>query len=807
VGAVWLRGRAELRARRGAILLLIVLTWLAGGVVLASAAGARRTETAMARFLREFRPDDGELATESDADVAAISARPEVAGVGRQSYVLLAPELKGAVLGSINFFVAGDVRTYRDIDRLQVSSGRMFDYARADEVVLDEQALKLAHLHVGSYLTVRAFTAAQNEAVLTSAFGHAPEPEGPSARLRVVGVVRRPQDMAPGMEADENIALGDAYAYVPPAFIATPAGRLAAFASEGIAQLRLRPGVSGAAFARAIGKMRPGAEFDAFAQDKAAAASAQRSIRIQALALLIFGLIAALAATLIVGQTMSRQVQLDADTNDVLRALGYTRAQRIGVAVIGAAMVAIVGAAGAVVVAIALSPLTPIGIARHAELHRGVEVNVAVLLVGGAALAGGILTRAAIPAWRATRRSARDVARRPARAGALLAGAGLPPAAVAGIQLAGERRGSGAAQQRTALLAVIASATGVVAALSFLASLDSLAHDPIRQGWNWDVLVGNPNAQLNPADAYVRTFEHDPLIGADATISETTLRIGGHFVPVLGWQTFKGDVSPVVLDGRMPDGQGEIALASETMRATGARIGGELAVGAGGRQLRHRVVGRVLMPGAAQPDFNVEFSLGRGAVMSQDGVQQVLGEDTPFPRIAAVSFAPGVHTAVGVRHLRSQLGRILFTERPDIDVQNLSRVRELPLLLALLLAVIGVGSLAHTLLTSVRRQQHELAVLKTVGFLRRQVAAAVVSYASALALIGVLVGVPLGAAVGRSAWTLVARDALGAQPSPVVPLLPVLAVIAGSVVIANLLAVWPGWTAARIRASAALRVE
>lgn len=807
VNAVWLRGRGDLRARLGSTILLILLTWLAGGVVLASAAGARRTDTAMARFLTEFRPGDGELQAETNADLAAIAARPEVEVMGRQSYVLLQPELKNAVMGTVNFFVAGDDRTFRDIDRLQVAHGRMFDYHSPDEIVLDEQARKVAGLGVGSYLTVHAFSPEQNEEIFTSAFGSAPAPRGPTARLRVVGIVRRPQDMQPGIEADENIALGDAYAYLPPAFIGTPAGQLATFASEGIAQLRLRAGVSPQDFARSVARAVPGAGFDAVAQDKLAAESAQRSIRIQALALLTFGVLAALAATLIVGQTLSRQVQLDAATNDVLRALGYTRAQRVGVAVARAAVVAVVGAAGAVVAAIALSPLTPIGIARQAELHRGVEVNAAILGAGCAALVAGIVARVAVPAWRSTRTERRETVGRPARSGGVLTRAGFPAAAIVGVHLASERRGGASAPQRTALVGVVASVTGIVAALSFLASLDSLAADPVRQGWNWDALVGNPNAQLNPADQFIDALEHDDAISADATVSETTLRVAGRFVAVLGWQKVKGDVSPVVLDGRLPAGPGEIALASETMAQADAQIGGELVVDGGQRRVRERVVGRVLMPGAAQPDFTVEFSLGRGAVMTQDGIEQVLGDDTPFPRLAAVSFAPGVGTKAGVRHLRSLFGRVLFTERPDIDVENLSRVRGLPLLLALLLAVIGVGSLAHSLLTSMRRRQRELAVLKAVGFLRRQLVSAVACYASALAVIGVVLGVPLGAALGRSAWALVAREAVGTEPAPAVPVAAVLAVVGAALVIANLLAAWPAWAAARVRPAVTLHVE
>ncbi|HEX9313206.1 MAG TPA: hypothetical protein VGA30_10365, partial [Actinomycetota bacterium] len=49
--AVLMRLRTELRLHLTATIALIVLVGVAGGVVIASAAGARRTDTAFPRFL------------------------------------------------------------------------------------------------------------------------------------------------------------------------------------------------------------------------------------------------------------------------------------------------------------------------------------------------------------------------------------------------------------------------------------------------------------------------------------------------------------------------------------------------------------------------------------------------------------------------------------------------------------------------------------------------------------------------------------------------------------------------------------
>jgi ABC-type antimicrobial peptide transport system permease subunit len=74
-----------------------------------------------------------------------------------------------------------------------------------------------------------------------------------------------------------------------------------------------------------------------------------------------------------------------------------------------------------------------------------------------------------------------------------------------------------------------------------------------------------------------------------------------------------------------------------------------------------------------------------------------------------------------------------------------------PLLLALALAVFGAATLLH-LLVSVARRRVEAGLLKALGFVRRQVAAAVCWQASVVALVGIAIGVPAGIAAGRVLW-------------------------------------------------------
>ena len=129
-----------------------------------------------------------------------------------------------------------------------------------------------------------------------------------------------------------------------------------------------------------------------------------------------------------------------------------------------------------------------------------------------------------------------------------------------------------------------------------------------------------------------------------------------------------------------------------------------------------------------------------------------------------------------------------------------------PAILAAGLAVGAVAALGLTLAASVRRRRRDLALLKTLGFTQRQLAATVAWQASIAAMIGVVVGVPLGIVLGRWLWILFARD-IYAVPTPTVPLLQIALVALGALVLANLAAALPGRTAARTPTASILRSE
>jgi ABC-type antimicrobial peptide transport system permease subunit len=122
------------------------------------------------------------------------------------------------------------------------------------------------------------------------------------------------------------------------------------------------------------------------------------------------------------------------------------------------------------------------------------------------------------------------------------------------------------------------------------------------------------------------------------------------------------------------------------------------------------------------------------------------------------------------------------------------------------LSLFGAATLVHLLLVSVSRRRAEAGLLKVLGFVRRQVAAVVTWQATAVVLVGMVVGVPLGIAAGKVAWRLFASN-VGVVPVEVVQAVPLILLAAAVLAATNLLAILPALRTARSHPADLLRAE
>jgi hypothetical protein len=147
-----------------------------------------------------------------------------------------------------------------------------------------------------------------------------------------------------------------------------------------------------------------------------------------------------------------------------------------------------------------------------------------------------------------------------------------------------------------------------------------------------------------------------------------------------------------------------------------------------------------------------------------------------------------------------------LTAAQPAAISNDSRVRATPLVLGGLLALLAIALIGQALLTTIRRRRRDFAVVKTLGFRRWQVSAAVAWQATTLTAVALLAGLPLGVAGGRWAWALFAGS-VGVGPGATVPLSAVLLTIPIALLVANTIAAGPAWAAAQIKPAISLRNE
>lgn len=148
---------------------------------------------------------------------------------------------------------------------------------------------------------------------------------------------------------------------------------------------------------------------------------------------------------------------------------------------------------------------------------------------------------------------------------------------------------------------------------------------------------------------------------------------------------------------------------------------------------------------------------------------------------------------------------VLTVERPA-QIANFKTMGRVPLLLAGGLALGATVALSSSTAVSVRRRRRDMAVMKVLGFSGPQLAAAVAVQTSVVALLGIVVGIPLGVIGGRALWTEFARK-IYVVPAATVPWTSIGLVGLSALVLANVAGLIPGRSASRTSTATTLRGE
>jgi hypothetical protein len=798
MGAVSMVVMAGLRSRWRSWLALALVAGLMGGLVVAVAAGARRTDAAYPALIAWSRPPDDLISlgwgqTFAGAPAAAVSRLPQVtAAATLTSYTALQP-------ASVSVLAPSGTAVPDTLWRRKLLAGRLPDPGAADQADISFTVAQSEHAGVGDRLRLMLLGADGKPVPFT---------------FLIVGI-----DAAPG-EFPPQFGTGIDLVWTTPAFSRAHGGE---FLATTAAAVRLRRGAADVpALDAEITRLSGGKAVSDFPLAPQAA-NTERSIRLQATALWLLAGMLALLGLLILAQLLARFTILESAGDPALRSVGMSPAQ---LTVAGLVRAGAIGAAGgliAVAVALAASPVFPVGLARLAEPRPGFAVDWAALGLG---LLGVTLATCCCAAWPVRRAATAGAAATAARGGqqaGQAGGARTSRARAVAIRLArpvtvtlGGRlalhRGSGpaAAPVRTTVGAAAVGVAGLSAGIVFAASLAHLLATPRLYGVQWDAYVANvQNASMKAAT---------PSVAGDRDVARWTgtymsvpLQVNGVAVgAVTAGPGPDAAMVAVPLAGGPPRQAGDIVLGQRTLAAVGARVGDTVRVsiaGMPGGGATRRITGTAVFPALAD-----NIDLGVGAELTVDGLLGIVPHGISVPPFSAmiVSFRAGTSVTGDITALADRMDALgpfaVDAASTPADLVNFGQIEDLPLLLGLALGAAALLTLAHLLLTLVRRRRGDLAVLRVLGLTARQVRGIVSWMAVTIALAAMAVGIPVGIACGRLAWELFAGQ-LGIEPVTAVPAVPVAVLVACGLALAIALAAIPGARASRDRCATVLRAE
>ncbi|MEQ1786941.1 MAG: FtsX-like permease family protein, partial [Acidimicrobiales bacterium] len=506
-------------------------------------------------------------------------------------------------------------------------------------------------------------------------------------------------------------------------------------------------------------------------------------------------LMALAVAAIVVGgfgvlQTLARHHTASARAREIEPALGLTRGQQAAARLVTGLVPAVLAAVITGVAALLTARVEPIGAIHLYEPHPGAALNLTVMGVGVVSVLLAVLLAAVLTGRPSGRRA------EPLRESSIVARVtrlGGSPPTVLGLRFALEAgRGSRAVPVRSAIAGAIVGVAGVVGGLLFVSSLDRLTTSPSRSATPFDAYV---------SDVKVADFRDevlpDPLVGdvaivRSAPVTLDQLTVSGHAVDEL-----RGPLDIGLESGRMPRTPDEITLGLRLARDLGLDVGDPVAV----RRPNGRVRELAVVGLAVIPPFNGE-ELGLNALLTNEGLDA--NASAAAFTSAAVEAAPGVDVDALMEVLSARY-EAEVQSRP-VAVLNLEQLGRLPEAVAVLVGSIAVFALANALVVAVRRRRRDLAVLRALGCTRRETATSVLVMALTIVGLGVIVGVPLGIAIGSTLWRATAAGAF-VLADPAIRWELVLVPVGAAIAIALLAAAIPAGQAAGQSPADGLRVE
>ena len=311
------RVRAAVRVEWRSLLAVALLVGLAGGAVLASLGAASRTDTAFSRMRHAtnawdilVNPNNG---SDSKLTMAELRKLPAVQAIGRVDGVILYPSFVKSISDAFSLppFLIADRNSTYTIGRPLMTAGHQPLPDDPNGVWVERTFAASRHLKVGQTFTYTIITQSLlNEAMSQPSLSaaetlirHAPANLKGTLRIDGIGV------MSDGVVVDPG--------YTSASFILTPAFG-AAHPDLQVpywgAMVKLKPGTNVDAFTAQVRALVP-QESIAFQRASAVTAEVVEATEPEVIALEAFAALAALLGLVVVSQSISRRLQIDARHN------------------------------------------------------------------------------------------------------------------------------------------------------------------------------------------------------------------------------------------------------------------------------------------------------------------------------------------------------------------------------------------------------------------------------------------------------------------------------------------------------------
>ena len=189
----------------------------------------------------------------------------------------------------------------------------------------------------------------------------------------------------------------------------------------------------------------------------------------------------------------------------------------------------------------------------------------------------------------------------------------------------------------------------------------------------------------------------------------------------------------MVVAGRWFNAPGEVLAPRGFLQDAHLKIGDSFTGSVNGQALPLRVVGEV---------YDIS-NLGHSLFMDLATLAAVKPAVDPFSYY--VTLAPGTDVSAYVQQVGAMQPDLMDVRASDTSIiAPIKIIDSVLLVIAAVLALIGIGGVFNMLLLNTRERVHDTATLKAVGMSPRQVMAMVAASAGLLALVGGLLALPIG---------------------------------------------------------------